>query len=129
VDQVSSGKTLPVRVVQQIVSKTDGVPLFVEELTKSIVESVGALREAPLRLEIPSTLHDSLMARLDRLGPAKEIAQLGATLGREFNYELLHAVSSVDEDILQQGLKQLVAAELVYQHGLPPQATISSSMR
>ena len=65
------------------------------------------------------------MARLDRLGPAKEIAQLGATLGREFTYELLQAVSPLDEETLQQGLKQLVEAELVYQRGLPPQATLS----
>jgi predicted ATPase len=123
VEKVTDGKTLPSEVVQQIVAKTDGVPLFVEELTKSVVESVGALREAPLRLEIPATLQDSLMARLDRLGAAKEIAQLGAVLGREFSYELLHVVSSVDEDMLQQGLKQLVEAELVYQRGLLPHAT------
>ena len=76
-------------------------------------------------LAIPSTLQDSLMARLDRLAPVKEIAQLGATLGREFSYELLHAVSPVDEATLQQGLQQLVEAELVYQRGLPPQATLS----
>ncbi len=73
-------------------------------------------------LGIPATLHDALMARLDRLGPAKEIAQLGSTIGREFSYELLQAVSPLDEATLQQGLKQLVAAELVYQRGLLPQA-------
>jgi predicted ATPase len=140
VEQVTYGKVLPSEVVQQIVDKTDGVPLFVEELTKAVVES-GGLREDDARdvgarlrpgfstghvrlpLAIPATLHDSLMARLDRLGPAKEIAQLGATLGREFSYELLQAVSSLEEPTLEQGLKQLVEAELVYQRGLPPQAT------
>ena len=128
---VTSGKALPVDVVQQIVAKTDGVPLFVEELTKTVVES-GLLREAdghyelrsPLPpLAIPSTLQDSLMARLDRLAPVKELAQLGATLGREFSYDLLHAVSPLDESSLQQGLRQLVEVELLYQRGLPPQAT------
>ncbi|HEV8711411.1 MAG TPA: adenylate/guanylate cyclase domain-containing protein [Candidatus Binatia bacterium] len=122
VQEVAGGKTLPAEVVQQIVSKTDGVPLFVEELTKSVMESVGALREAPLQLAIPATLHGALMARLDRLGPFREIAQMGATLGREFSYDLLHAVSPLGEAALQQGLRQLVEAELIYQRGLPPQA-------
>jgi class 3 adenylate cyclase len=119
VEQVTRGKALPVEVLQQIVSKTDGVPLFVEELTKTVVES-GLVREegdryvrahsgaSVLPLAIPSTLQDSLMARLDRLAPVKELAQLGATLGREFSYELLHAVSPLDEGTLQQGLRQLV---------------------
>jgi predicted ATPase/class 3 adenylate cyclase len=132
VEKVIGGKALPPEVVQQIVAKTDGVPLFVEELTKSVVESgllreeegryVGAHGDAPIPpLAIPSTLQDSLMARLDRLSTVREIAQLGATLGREFSYELLHAVFRLDET-LQQGLKQLVEAELLYQHGLGPQA-------
>ena len=126
VEQVTGSTALPPEVVQQIVSKTDGVPLFVEELTKMVVEAeadVGARRAVPLPLGIPSTLQDALMARLDRLGPTKEIAQLGATIGREFSYELLHAVSPVVDETLQQGLKQLVAVELVYQRGLVPQAT------
>jgi predicted ATPase len=133
VTEVTRSKTLPAEVLQQIVMKTDGVPLFVEELTKMVLESgfdVGArLRpgfstgHVPLPLAIPATLHDSLMARLDRLGLAKEVAQVGATLGREFSYELIHAISSVDEGALQHGLRQLVEAELVYQRGLPPQAT------
>ena len=123
VEKVTGGTVLPTGVVQQIVSKTDGVPLFVEELTKSVVESGGATGRLPLQsLDIPSTLQDSLMARLDRLGTAKEVAQLGATLGREFTYALLHAISPLHEDTLQQGLKQLVESELVYQSGLPPQA-------
>jgi class 3 adenylate cyclase len=106
VEKVTDGKALPAEVVQQIVAKTDGVPLFVEELTKMVVEalreqgtgdrgqgpgSVGATHASPIPpLAIPATLQDALMARLDRLGAAKEIAQLGATLGREFSYELLH---------------------------------------
>jgi predicted ATPase len=134
VAKVTGGKVLPLEVLQQIVSKTDGVPLFIEELTKMVLESgllreeessyVGAHGSAPIPpLAIPSTLQDSLMARLDRLAPVKELAQLGATLGREFSYELLDAVSPVDEDSLQQGLRQLVEVELLYQRGLPPQAT------
>src|SRR5262249_2562823 len=131
VEQITGGKPLPREVLQQIVAKTDGVPLFVEELTKMVLES-GLITAVENRYEltgslpplaIPSTLQDSLMARLDRLGTAREIAQLGATLGREFSYGLLHAVSSLDEASLQQGLRQLVEAELIYQRGVPPQAT------
>src|SRR2546426_7089183 len=129
--QVAHGKALPLEVVEQVVAKTDGVPLFVEELTKMVLES-GLLQEGedryeltepPPPLAIPTTLHDALMARLDRLAAVKGLAQLGATLGREFSYELLQAVSLGDEDILQRGLHQLVAAEVLYQRGLPPQAT------
>jgi predicted ATPase len=101
--------------------------LFVEELTKMVLESelYGGVRQAvPLPpLAIPATLHDTLMARLDRLSTVRELVQLGATLGREFSYELLHTVSPLDEETLQQGLRQLVETELIYQHGLPPQAT------
>ena len=131
ITSLTGGKALPAAVVEQIVAKTDGVPLFVEELVKMILES-GLVREegdhyvltGPLPpLAIPSTLHDSLMARLDRLATVKEVAQLGATLGRTFAYELLQAVSPLDEATLQQGLRQLVEAELVYQRGVPPQAT------
>jgi class 3 adenylate cyclase/predicted ATPase len=123
VERVTGDQSLPREVVQQIVAKTDGVPLFVEELTKTVVESVRTHSSAPLNtLAIPATLHDSLMARLDRLDAAKEVAQVGAVLGREFSYELLQAVSPVDEEALQHGLKQLVEAELVYQRGLMPQA-------
>jgi predicted ATPase len=94
VEKVTGGKVIPKEMVQQIVSKTDGVPLFVEELTKSVLESVGMYGSAPSQsLTIPSTLHDSLMARLDRLGAAKGIAQMGATIGREFTYDLIQAVS------------------------------------
>jgi class 3 adenylate cyclase/predicted ATPase len=129
--RVAHSKALPPEVVAQVVAKTDGVPLFVEELTKMVLES-GLLQEreehyeltGPLPpLAIPTTLHDSLMARLDRLGAVKGLAQLGATLGREFAYTLLQAVAPWDEETLQRGLQQLVAAEFLYQQGLPPQAT------
>jgi class 3 adenylate cyclase len=129
--QVAHGKTLPPEVVAQIVAKTDGVPLFVEELTKMVLES-GLLQERDDRyaltgplppLAIPATLHDSLMARLDRLATVKALAQLGATLGREFSYDLLRAVAPWDEATLRRGLQQLVEAEFLYQQGLPPQAT------
>jgi TOMM system kinase/cyclase fusion protein len=129
--RVAHGKALPPEVVEQVVAKTDGVPLFVEELTKMVLES-GLLQERAERYElsgplpplaIPTTLHDSLMARLDRLATVKAMAQLGATLGREFAYDLLQAVAPWDQGTLQQGLHQLVAAEFLYQQGLPPQAT------
>jgi class 3 adenylate cyclase len=129
--QVAHGKALPPEVVEQIVAKTDGVPLFVEELTKMVLEA-GLLQEWDERYEltsplpplaIPATLHDSLMARLDRLATVKGLAQLGATLGREFSYELLRAVSPWDEATVQRGLHQLVEAEFLYQQGLPPQTT------
>src|SRR5262245_44160592 len=128
---VAHSKTLPADVITQVVAKTDGVPLFVEELTKMVLES-GLLQEreehyeltGPLPpLAIPTTLHDSLMARLDRLATVKALAQLGATLGREFAYELLRAVAPWDEATVHQGLHQLVEAEFLYQLGLPPQAT------
>jgi len=129
--QVAHHKALPPEVVAQVVAKTDGVPLFVEELTKMVLES-GLLQERAERYEltgpllplaIPTTLHDSLMARLNRLSEVKGLAQLGATLGREFSYELLQAVSLWDEGTLRHGLHQLVAAEFLYQQGVPPQAT------
>jgi predicted ATPase len=129
--RVAHGKTLPLAVIEQVVAKTDGVPLFVEELTKMVLES-GLLQEqaecyeltGPLPpLAIPTTLHDSLMARLDRLATVKSLAQLGATLGREFAYELLQAVAPWDEATLRRGLQQLVEAEFLYQQGVPPQAT------
>src|SRR5215831_1888925 len=129
--RVAHGKALPAAVVEQVVAKTDGVPLFVEELTKMVLES-GLLQERDERydltgplppLAIPATLHDSLMARLDRLATVKSLAQLGATLGREFSYELFQAVALWDEETMRRGLHQLVEAEFLYQRGLPPQAT------
>ena len=131
VARVTGGKAVPAEVMQHLAEKSDGVPLYVEEMTKAILES-GVLHEThdhytltgPLTaLAIPTTLQDSLMARLDRLEAAKGIAQLGATLGRQFSYEVLHAVSPVDEPALQWALRRLVDAELVYQRGVPPHAT------
>jgi class 3 adenylate cyclase/predicted ATPase len=130
--RVTGGKPLPAEVLAQVVAKTDGIPLFVEELVKTILEA-GLVQEAADRyvltgplppLAIPATLQDALMARLDRLaGVVKEVAQLGAVLGREFAYELLRAVAPLDEATVQQALTQLVEAELFYQRGIPPQAT------
>jgi class 3 adenylate cyclase/predicted ATPase len=131
IDGVTAGKKLPAEVVDQIVAKTDGVPLFMEELTKSVLES-DLLREeadayvlasslAPLA--IPSTLHDSLTARLDRLSPIKETAQIGAAIGREFPHSLLEAISPIKGDALDGVLRQLMDAELIHCSGTPPKAS------
>jgi len=129
VEQIA-GKPLPDEVVDQIVDRTDGVPLFVEELTKSVLES-SLLREDNNRyvldralsaFAIPTSLHDSLMARLDRLATVRRVAQIGAAIGREFSYELLAAVSRLPEDELRAALVPLVASELVTQRGTPPDA-------
>jgi len=131
VTAVAGGKTLPAAVVQQLVTRSDGVPLFIEELTKLVLEA-GLLREhedhyaltSPLPpLAIPATLQDALMARLDQLASAKVVAQLGATLGREFSYELLRVVAPMDELELWRGLVQLVRAEVLYQRGVLPHVT------
>ena len=128
---MTDGKTFPAEVLQQILTQTDGVPLFVEELTKALLES-GSLKEVDDHYEltgslstlaIPATLQDSLMARLDRLVTAKAVAQYGAVLGRQFSYELLQAVSQLDAATLQRELGRLVEAEIVYQRSVPPQAT------
>src|SRR6516165_8973779 len=130
VAQIAGGKALPNEVVARIAERTDGVPLFVEELTKSILES-GLLREAGDRyvldralrgFAIPTTLHTSLLARLDRLASVRPVAQIGAAIGRQFPYALLRAVSSLPEDKLQGSLAHLVASELVSQRGAPPEA-------
>jgi predicted ATPase/class 3 adenylate cyclase len=128
--QLAKGKGLPQPVVDHVVRKTDGVPLYVEELTKAILGS-SILRETSDRyeqtgplsaVEIPATLHESLMARLDRLPSAREVAQLGAVLGREFAYEVMQALGHGDESTLRDGLDELVAGELLYQRGRPPRA-------
>jgi AAA ATPase domain len=133
VEQIAGGKALPDDVVAQIVDRTDGVPLFVEELTKSVLES-GLLHEEGDRyvldgalppFAIPTTLHASLLARLDRLASVRLVAQIGAAIGREFSYALLHAVSRLPEDELQASLARLVASELVFQRGTPPDAVYS----
>ncbi len=129
--QLTAGKTLPGALHQHIVSRADGIPLFVEELTKMVLES-GLLREGSMHYElmgplpalaIPATLQDSLMARLDRLVTARGIAQLGAVIGRQFPYALLQAVSQLDDATLQRELQRLMQAELIYQRGELPQAT------
>ena len=128
--QIAGGKSLPDEVNAQIVARTDGVPLFIEELTKSVLES-GLLREDADRYvldralppqEIPTTLHASLMARIDRSPSVRRVAQIGAAIGRDFSYEILHTVSRLSEDELQTVLDRLVASELVFQRGTPPDA-------
>jgi class 3 adenylate cyclase/predicted ATPase len=128
---VAGGKPMPRDVIDYLVAKTDGIPIFVEELTKMVLES-GILLERdqdrgftePIpSLAIPTTLQDSLMARLDRLSHVKGVAQLGAAVGREFPYELLHALSPLREASLQEALSQLVEAEILHQSGMPPRAT------
>jgi predicted ATPase/class 3 adenylate cyclase len=133
VEQVAGGKPLPAEVLQQIVAKTDGVPLFLEELTKSVLES-GLLRDegdsyvlsGPLPpLAIPATLHDSLLARLDRLAPVREVAQIGACIGRVFSHALLAAVAPLGEDQLREALAQLCRSELVFCRGTTPEVAYS----
>jgi class 3 adenylate cyclase len=128
---ITEGKTLPATILDHIVERTDGIPLFVEELTKSLLEG-GLLREEAdgyvldgrlPPLAIPSSLQDSLMARLDRLAPVKEVAQIGAAIGREFCYELLAAVARRGDDELRNALDQLTEAGLVFRRGTPPRAT------
>ncbi|UCD68915.1 MAG: AAA family ATPase, partial [Betaproteobacteria bacterium] len=130
VERMTGGKQLPADVLDQIVVKTDGVPLFIEELTKTVLEA-GFLRKAGDRyklddplpaLGIPSTLQDSLMARLDRLAPVKEVAQVGACIGREFPYDLLAAVSSLRRGELAHALTELIDSELVFERGAAPSA-------
>ena len=130
IEQVTNGKHLPDEVIRELIEKTDGVPLYLEEMTKAIVESGNLeayddhyeLTGSIASLTIPATLHDSLMARLDRLESAKGLAQLGAVIGRTFSYHLLKALTSLDTPVLQLELQCLVEAELVFQRGAPPQA-------
>jgi class 3 adenylate cyclase/tetratricopeptide (TPR) repeat protein len=133
VAQVTGWRVLPAEVMKQIVAKTDGNPLFVEELTKAVLEAgilvedgEGYRLDGPLPpLAIPETLQDSLMARLDRLAPVREIAQIGAAIGREFSYPLVRALVGRDETALKDALAQLEDAELVFRRGEPPEAVYS----
>jgi class 3 adenylate cyclase/predicted ATPase len=127
---VTAGKALPKEIVDEIVNRTDGIPLFIEELTKAVVES-GELMDAGDRytvagslppVSIPMTLHASLLARLDRLGPAREVAQIGAALGRQFSHELISAVAAMPQLRLDDDLAELASAELIYRRGNPPDA-------
>jgi predicted ATPase len=130
IGRVTGGKTLPKEIVDQIIDRTDGVPLFIEELTKAVVES-GILTDAGDRytitgslplLAIPTSLHASLLARLDRLAPAREVAQIGAALGRQFSHELISAVAQMPRKQLDDSLLQLVGTELILQRGTTPDA-------
>ena len=128
--RVTGGRVLPAEVMKQIVAKTDGNPLFVEELTKAVLEAgilvaddKGYRLDGPLPpLAIPDTLQDSLMARLDRLAPVKEVSQIGAAIGREFSYPLVRTLVGRDETALKDALTQLERAELVFRRGEPPEA-------
>jgi tetratricopeptide (TPR) repeat protein len=131
VQRLTGGKSFPDELLNIITDKTDGVPLFVEEMTKTILESGDLIETAnsyklarPLnRLVIPTTLYDSLMARLDRLQPVKEVAQTAACIGRDFDYQLLKSIVSLDHSALQDALERLAAAELIFRRGSPPDAT------
>ena len=116
---VSAARALPESAVAELVERADGVPLYAEELTHAVVEAGGEAAGAP----IPVTLQDSLLARLDRLSGAKEVAQRAAVLGREFSYELLAATAGLEEGVLRQGLARLVEAELLFERGVAPAAT------
>jgi len=130
IDRLTGGKALPDEVMNQILTRTDGMPLFVEELTKTVLES-GLMKESngafvltrPLPpLAIPSSLHDSLLARLDRLAPIKEVAQTAAVIGREFSHALLASLSPLSESELHAALAKLLDAELIHRRGVPPDA-------
>ena len=134
VERVADGRLLPAAVAEVILSRTEGVPLFVEELTKAVLESVAlrATSDGSLELAgslptlaIPATLQDSLMARLDRLAPVKEVAQAAACIGREFDHALLAAVAEAPEPELANALERLLRAGLVFRHSAPPEATYS----
>ena len=130
ISNMIGGKALPREITDQIVVRTDGVPLFIEELTKAVIES-GVVADAGDHytrtgavpsLAIPTSLHASLLARLDRLAPTREVAQIGATLGRSFSHELISAVAAMPQHVLDDALDQLVHAELIFRRGTPPDA-------
>ena len=131
ISEVSAGKDLPRDVQEQIISKADGVPLFAEELTKAVLESGLLLRDAgrfvstglPLSPAVPATLLGSLTARLDRLGPSKEVAQIGAVIGREFSYRLLAAVAQISDASLQSAIDHLMTCGLISVRGQAPDAS------
>ena len=127
---LTGGKALPKEIADQIIDRTDGVPLFIEELTKAVIES-GVLTDAGDRytvsgplppIAIPTSLNASLLARLDRLAPARELAQIGAALGRQFTHELISAVARMPPQELDDALARLVGAELIFRRGTPPDA-------
>jgi class 3 adenylate cyclase/predicted ATPase len=130
IDHLTRSASLPASMLNEIVSKADGVPLFVEELTKAVLES-GMLKRSgdryelnavPAAITIPTTLQDSLIARLDRLGPVREVAQVGACIGREFSHELIASILPMDASTVRHAMDQLVVSELVFRRGAPPDA-------
>jgi predicted ATPase len=130
IDQITRNKPLPESVRRDIVERTDGIPLFVEEMTRAVLEAASEgdagktiAAVPPTALAVPASLHASLMARLDRLGPAKEIAQIGAVIGREFSHPVLAAVTPKDEKALQSALDALTEAGLLFRQGVPPNAS------
>ena len=127
IDRLVGTKSLPASIRRDIVERTDGIPLFVEEMTKAVLESEGEARRSAAAipspaLAVPASLHASLMARLDRLGPAKEIARIGAVIGREFSHSLVAAVAGKPEPELASALMRLIAAGLLFSQGAPPHA-------
>ncbi|MEM8962918.1 MAG: AAA family ATPase, partial [Acidobacteriota bacterium] len=120
IDRLAGDQYLPAAVIEEIVDRTDGVPLFIEEMTKTVLETAEPLTDSDtdkIRFEVPATLRDSMTARLDRLGAAKEVAQLAAVIGREFSYALLAEVAPIERGLLDDALDQLVQAELIYRKG------------
>ena len=130
IDGVVGNKLIPANIRQDIIERTDGIPLFVEEMTKAVLEAEGegaaaqavSMVPSPV-LAVPASLHASLMARLDRLGPAKEVAQIGAAIGREFSHALLAAVARKPEAELRSALDRLIEVGLLFRQGVPPHAT------
>ena len=136
IDRVTGNKSLPESIRQDIIERTDGIPLFVEEMTKAVLEArakTSAKQTAAAvpssALAVPASLHASLMARLDRLGPAKEVAQIGAAIGREFSHAVLAAVVRKPEVELQSALDRLVAAGLLFRQGVAAARDISVQAR
>src|SRR5262249_5384076 len=130
VERATNGKRLAMEVMDEILGRTDDIPLFIEELPKTVLES-GLMQEQNAKyvlerpvaaLAIPTTLHASLMARLDRLAPVREVAQIGAVAGREFHYELINAVAGLPAERLEEALGQLVRSELIFRLGEIPHA-------
>ena len=122
VHHVASDVPMPSVALRQIVDRAEGVPLFAEELTKAALESGLSAQDERSAPPVPASLHDLLLARLDRLGPAREVAQVGAVIGREFSHELLGAVAGQPDPALERALARIVRSELVFRAGTPPDA-------
>jgi predicted ATPase len=136
IDSLAGNKALPKTIRQDIIERTDGIPLFVEEMTKAVLEAKSedeahqtAAAVPSSSVAVPASLYASLMARLDRLGPAKELAQIGAAIAREFSHALIAAVARKPEAEFQSTLDRLVVAGLLFRQGVPPMPRICSSTR